>query len=59
MEVQDKVHVPPCTMVSGEAVKLTQGGAVGSVTLTVTLEVAVPPAPVAVMVYAMVSVGDT
>ena len=46
-------------MAAEAGVMMTTGGALGSVTVTETSAVAVPPGPVAVMVYVVASVGDT
>ena len=47
---QESTDDPPWAMLAGEALKLTVGGTVCSFTLTVTLAVAMPPGPVAVIV---------
>jgi hypothetical protein len=52
-----KVADPPYGMLRGSAAMATVGA--GAETVTVTLLVAVPPGPVAVMVYLVVAVGDT
>ena len=55
-----KVEEPPDAMDVGLAVMLTVGaGGVAGVTVTVVLAEALPPAPVAVAVYVVVTVGLT
>jgi hypothetical protein len=48
----------PCLILLGWAERCTKGRG-GGATWTVTLAVAVPPAPIAVMVYEVVTVGET
>jgi hypothetical protein len=57
VEIHVSVAEAPWRIVSGLTDRLTVG--VGIVTLTVALPVAVPPLPVAVRVYVVVSLGDT
>ena len=57
VDVHSKVALSPCTMVDGVDVMSTVGG--GSVTVTVTSAPAVPPGPVATMLYWVVAVGET
>lgn len=56
VELHESVAESPDMIVSGDAVILTVGG---SFTVTVTLSVAVPPRPEAVIVYVVVIAGET
>lgn len=60
--VEDQVMVvlPPAATVVGLAAMFTVGaGPEGAVTVTILLSVAVPPAPVQVIEYVVVTVGDS
>lgn len=58
VDVQARVATWPALTVAGVAVTLTDGGG-GLLTATATVELTVPPGPVAVAVYAVALVGDT
>lgn len=58
LEAHARITASPAAMVAGVAVMLTVGGR-ALLTLTLKLDVAVPPGPVAVAVYTVVLVGDT
>jgi hypothetical protein len=59
VEVQLSAEVSPYSMLAGLAEIVTVGSGGGVVTVTVAVSVAVPPGPSAVMVYVVVTGGDT
>ena len=60
-DVHVSVEVPPAVIVEGLALKVGQEGAPGGVdcTTTVVTHVALPPGPVTVSVYVVVTFGET
>jgi hypothetical protein len=57
LELQVSVEELPCRMAEGFALRASVGGGVAGVTLTVTVCVAVPPAPVQLNVYEVLAVS--
>lgn len=57
LELQVSVEELPCRMAEGLALSANVGGGVAGVTLTVTVCVAVPPAPVQLSVYDVLTVS--
>ena len=59
MDVHDRVDDPPCSILDGVALMFAVGRVAGSFTVTTAVDVAEPPGPSTVIVYEVVTVGDT